>query len=337
MGSTKPSTYRIGDLLVVVGLGVRADNGHNSPMRLAGALAASLLCAAAPLGAECRSPSAGAPGVGLALSGGGARGLAHVGVLAVLEEEGIGVDCVAGTSMGSAIGALWASGYSAREMAEIVQSIDWQDVFSGRRIRPLVPLSRRIDDVPPALRLRVDGVRPRLPPARDSDYRLNRLLFRLLAERSLQAGGDFDRLPVPFRTVATDLETVQPVVLANGSLPRAVRASMSPPVTLPTIDFGGRVLVDGGIVDNVPVDVARGMGARTVIAVDVTSPPFPREAWGDIVGVGRQLIDALMRQHARRWAQDADLVMRPDLPGRGAEDFSDPGAIIEAGRKAARE
>lgn len=291
---------------------------------------------ASSLAAECDS-APGVPGVGLVLSGGGARGIAHIGVLAVLEEEGIGVDCVAGTSMGSAIGALWASGYPAREIADIVQSIDWEDVFSGRRIRPLVPLSRRIDDVPPALRLHLDGLRPRLPPARDSDYRLNRLLFRLLAERSLQAGGDFDRLPVPFRAVATDLETVQPVVLAGGSLPRAVRASMSPPVTLPTIDFGGRILVDGGIVDNVPVDLARGMGAGTVIAVDVTSPPFPREAWGDIVGVGRQLIDALMRHHGRNWAQDADLVLRPDLPGRGAEDFSDAAAVMEAGRKAARE
>src|SRR5688500_7995437 len=272
-------------------------------MKRLAALAVVLACPAVAA-AECHS-AAGVPGVGLVLSGGGARGIAHVGVLSVLEEEGIGIDCVAGASMGSAIGALWASGYSAREMADVVQSIDWQEVFSGRRMRPLVPLSRRIDDVPPALRLHLDGLRPRLPPARDSDYRLNRLLFRLLAERSLQAGGNFDRLPVPFRAVATDLETVQPVVLASGSLPRAVRASMSPPVTLPTIDFGGRILVDGGIVDNVPVDLARGMGAGTVIAVDVTSPPLPREAWGDILGVGRQLIDALMRQHGRNWAQEA--------------------------------
>jgi NTE family protein len=297
-------------------------------------LACAVSAAAASARAECGGPDGRR--VGLVLSGGGARGLAHVGVLEVLEDERIAVDCVAGTSMGAAIGSLWAAGYSAEQIEELVHSIDWQEVFSGRRVRALVPLSRRIDDVPAALRLRVDGLRPRLPPARDSDYRLNRLLFRVLAPASLRAGGDFDRLPLPFRTVTTDLETVQPVVLSRGSLPRAVRASMSPPVTVPTIDTGGRVLVDGGIVDNVPVDVARGMGAGVVIAVDVTSPPLRRDQWTDILGAGRQLIDALMREHAKRWAAEADLVVTPRLQGRGAEDFSDPEAVIEAGRQAAR-
>lgn len=299
------------------------------------AAAAVWMLAAVPAGAECGPAALGRPRVGLVLSGGGARGLAHVGVLSVLEQEGIPVDCIAGASMGSAMGALWASGYTAAEIARIVQSIDWQEVFSGRRVRALVPLSRRIDDVPPSIRLRLDGFRPRLPPARDSDYRLNRLLFRLLAERGLRAGGDFDRLPVPFRTVAADLETVQPVVLARGSLARAVRASMSPPVTLPSIEIGGRVLVDGGIVDNIPVDLARGMGADVVIAVDVTSPPLPRSTWGDVLGAGRQLIDALLREHARTWRQEPDLVVTPQLEGRGAEDFSDPEGLIAAGRAAA--
>ena len=294
-----------------------------------------VLAAAASARGECGS--ADGARVGLVLSGGGARGLAHVGVLSVLEEEGIGVDCVAGTSMGAAIGGLWSAGHSAAEIRELALSLDWQEVFSGQRVRALVPLSRRIDDVPPAVRIRLDGLKPRLPPARDSDYRLHRLLFRMLAGPSLRAGGDFDRLPVPFRAVATDLATAQPVVLGRGSLPRAVRASMSPPVTIPTIETDGRVLVDGGIADNVPVDVARAMGAGVVIAVDVTSPPLRREQWGDIVGAGRQLIDALMRQHARQWAAAADLVVQPRLDGIGAEDFSDPGRAIEAGRAAARE
>ena len=289
-------------------------------------------------GTEAAADCGGESGarIGLVLSGGGARGLAHVGVLSVLEEEGIAVDCVAGTSMGAAIGGLWAAGHPAARIEELVLSLDWQEVFSGQRVRALVPLSRRIDDVPPMIRIRLDGLKPRLPPARDSDYRLNRLLFRMLALPSLAAGGDFDRLPVPFRAVATDLATAEPVVLGRGSLPRAVRASMSPPVTIPTIETGGRVLVDGGIADNVPVDAARAMGAAVVIAVDVTSPPPPREQWGDLVGTGRQLLDALMRQHARRFSAEADLVVRPALEGIGAEDFSDPERAIEAGRAAAR-
>ena len=111
---------------------------------------------------------------------------------------------------------------------------------------------------------------------------------------------------------------------------------MSPPITVPTIEVDGRVLVDGGIVDNVPVDLARGMGADVVVAVDVTSPPYPRDTWGDILGAGRQLIDALLREHARRWRQEADLVVTPRLQ-TGAEDFGDPAGLIEAGRAAARE
>jgi NTE family protein len=302
--------------------------------RSAAPAALALVFLAAEAHGECGA--ADAPRLGLVLSGGGARGLAHVGVLSVLEEEGIAVDCVAGTSMGAAIGGLWAAGHPAARIEELALSLDWQEVFSGQRVRALVPLSRRIDDVPPAIRIRLDGLRPRLPPARDSDYRLNRLLFRMLAMPSLAAGGDFDRLPVPFRAVATDLATAEPVVLGAGSLPRAVRASMSPPVTIPTIETGGRVLVDGGIADNDPVDPAHAMGAAVVVAVDVTSPPPAREQWGDLVGVGRQLLDALMRHHARRWATKADLVVRPELTGIGAEDFSDPARAIAAGRAAAR-
>ena len=287
-------------------------------------------------GADCGPADAGRPRVGLALSGGGARGLAHIGVLDVLEEEGIAVDCVAGTSMGSAIGALWASGYSTAQIGEIVESLDWQEVFSGRRVRALIPLSRRMDDVSPSLRVRLEKLRPRLPPARDSDYRLNRLLIKLLTAPGLQAQGDFERLPVPFRTVATDLATAQPVVFTRGSLPRAVRASMSTPVLMPTTEVDGRFLVDGGIVDNVPVDLVRAMGADVVIAVDASSPPTPPGEWRDILGVGYQLVDALMREHARKWAQEPDMVVTPPLGGRRYDDYSDPARLIEAGRTAAR-
>jgi NTE family protein len=236
--------------------------------------------------------------------------------------------------MGSALAALWSAGYSSGRIAEIVRSIDWQEVFSARRERALVPLSRRIDDVPYALSIRLSGFDVRLPPARDSDYRLNRLLFKLLAMPGLRADGDFGRLPVPFRTVATDLAKAEPVVLARGSLARAVRASMSAPVNLPTVRMDGRVLVDGGIVDNVPVDVARAMGADVVVAVDTTSPPLKPERYGDVLGVGLQLVDVLMRARNAAFAQQADLVIRPDLEGRSFADYSDPDALIQIGRRA---
>ena len=139
------------------------------------------------MGADCGPADAGRPRVGLVLSGGGARGLAHIGVLAVLEEAGIRIDCVAGTSMGSALGALWSSGYSSGQIAEVVRSIDWRTVFSSRRERALVPLSRRIDDLPSALTIGLSGTKVHLPQSRSSDYRLNRLLFKLLAAPGLRA------------------------------------------------------------------------------------------------------------------------------------------------------
>jgi NTE family protein len=296
---------------------------------------AVLAATAAHARADCGPADAARPRVGLVLSGGGARGLAHIGVLAVLEEAGIRIDCVAGTSMGSALGALWASGYPSARIAEVVRSIDWQEVFSGRRERALVPLSRRIDEMPYTLSLGLRGANVRLPPSRSSDYRLNRLLFRLLAAPGLRAAGDFDRLPVPFRTVATDLGSGEPVVLRRGSLARAVRASMSTPVTLPTVSLDGRVLVDGGIVDNIPVDLARAMGADVVIAVDTSSPPLEPEQYRDVLGVGLQLVDVLMRARAAAFAQQADVLIRPDLDGHGFDDYSDPEALIQIGRRAA--
>lgn len=298
-------------------------------------LALAVLAAApGPVSADCGPADAGRPRVGLVLSGGGARGLAHIGVLAVLEEAGIRIDCVAGTSMGSALGALWASGHSSGSIAEVVRSIDWQEVFSARRERALVPLSHRIDDVPYALSLRLSGLKVRLPPSRDSDYRLNRLLFKLFSAPGLGAAGDFDRLPLPFRTVATDLAKAEPVVLARGSLARAVRASMSAPVNLPPVRLDGRVLVDGGIVDNIPVDVARAMGADVVVAVDATSPPLKPQQYQDVLGVGLQVLDVLMRARGAAFAQPADLVIRPDLEGRSFADYSDPEALIRIGRRA---
>ena len=293
-----------------------------------------LVAAAGTVSAECGPADAGRPRIGLVLSGGGARGLAHIGVLSVLEEAGIPVDCVAGTSMGSALAALWSSGYSSARIAEVVRSIDWQEVFSARRERALVPLSRRIDDVPYALSIRLSGFNVGLPPARVSDYRLNRLLFKLLALPGLRAEGDFDRLLLPFRTVATDLAKAEPVVLARGSVARAVRASMSAPVNLPAVHMDGRVLVDGGIVDNIPVDVARAMGADVVVAVDTTSPPLKPEQYRDVLGVGLQLVDVLMRARGASFAQPADLVIRPDLEGRSFADYSDPEALIQIGRRA---
>jgi NTE family protein len=263
------------------------------------------------------------PGVCLALSGGGARGLAHIGVLQALESEDVNVRCIAGTSMGALVGGLYAAGYSPTRMQEIVRSLEWRRVFSGRPERSLVPLALRVDEMPAVLRLPLNGRRLRLPVARDSDYRINRLLFRLLAEPGFRMGPDFDRLRVPLRTVATDLESGERVVLAEGSLPRAVRASLSTPVNLVPVTIAGRVLVDGGLVDNLPTDVAREMGAGPVLAVDVRSPalkPKPSDSFVDTTAV---VVDLLMRARNEGTfsAADAEIDLRPALAGIRPTDY----------------
>jgi NTE family protein len=160
------------------------------------------------------------PQIGLALGAGAARGLAHIGVLKALEENGIQVDYIAGTSMGAVIGSLYAAGYSAAQIENIVRSIRWQEIFSGRPERPLVPLAQRVDMTPPIVRVGLDRWDIRLPQAIDSDYRINRLLTEFLAGPGFKAERDFDRLPVPFRAVAADLATGERVILSQGSLDR---------------------------------------------------------------------------------------------------------------------
>lgn len=292
------------------------------PLILLGTAGRASAGPAAPAAVPEVQPAARGPRVGLALSGGGARGIAHIGVLRALEEKGVIVDYVGGTSMGAVIGALYASGYSPDRLADIVRSVDWQEVFSGKPKRSLVPLSHRVDERSPVLRVGFDFWRIRLPPATASDYRINRFLSRHLAGPGFRAERDFDRLPIPFRAVAADLQTGERVVLSAGSLERAVRASMSTPVTLLPVSRGDRQLVDGGVVDNIPVGVVRAMGAETIIAVDVTSPLLNPDQYESAFGVGAQLLDVLARARNASFRQAADLTIRPDLGGHTNSDYS---------------
>jgi NTE family protein len=277
---------------------------------------------------------AAAPRTCVAFSGGGARGLAHIGVISAFEAEGVPVHCVAGTSMGALVGSLYAAGYAPADMETIVRSLEWQHVFSGKPERRLVPLALRFGDVSPLVRVGVRGWRLRLPPARDSDYRTNRLLFRLLAEPSYRARGDFDTLPRPFRAVAADLETGRRVVLARGSLPRAVRASLSTPVNLVPVEVDGRLLVDGGLVDNLPVDVARDLGADVVVGVDVRSPalrPRPDDSFVDTTAL---VVDVLRQAHNEPFSErpDVSIDLRPALGRFGENDFARYPQALEIGR-----
>jgi NTE family protein len=240
------------------------------------------------------------PRVGLVLSGGGARGLAHVGVLKVLEEQRIRIDAVAGTSMGAIVGGLYASGLSAQEVEREVRAIDWTRIFEPRQERQHLSQRRKEEDFEFSALFEF-GLRDgelRAPVAAVTTRRLESLLRRYtLPVRTIN---EFDKLPIPFRAVATDLETGAAVVLDRGDLSAALRSSMSVPGVFSPIDIDGRVLGDGGLVNNVPIDVARAMGVDVVIVVNVGTALAGRETLNSALGVTAQMINILTEQNVQR-------------------------------------
>ena len=241
------------------------------------ALAWPLIFFAPAIGAADQPEETARPRIGLVLGGGGARGAAHVGVLKVLEELRIPVDYIAGTSMGSIVGGLYASGMSPQEIEREILAMDWDDLFKDYPSRADRSFRRKRDDDNYAFKARAGFNRGsiQIPLAYIRGQKFDLVL------NSLSLGvvdvSDFDRLPIPYRAVAADLETGKEVVLASGSLAQAIRASMAVPAAFDPVEIDGRLLVDGGIANNVPVSVARGMGAEVFIVVDVGSGLFKRE------------------------------------------------------------
>jgi len=222
--------------------------------------------------AASEEPATDGPKLVLVLSGGGARGVAHIGVIRVLEELHIAPDMVVGTSMGSIIGGLYAAGWSPDDMEELVNTIDWPNVFTDRIDRKDRSFRRKQDDHPVMIqgRLHFDGFKPKLRSGVIAGQRLDLVLQTI--EALSPAETDFDKLPIPFRAVAADIGTGEAVVISSGSLATAMRASMSVPGALPPVEHEGRKLVDGGIAANLPVGIAQELGAQSIIAVDISSP-----------------------------------------------------------------
>lgn len=280
------------------------------------------------------SEAADRPRIGLVLSGGGARGAAHAGVLKVLEENQIPIDYIAGTSFGALVGGLYASGLSPDEIIEWIRAFDYQHAAADRPPRRALSFRRKQDDTSYALRLEFgfrDGafVLPRgLISAQELGFAL-----RVRALHSAR-WRNFDDYPIPFRAVATDIERAQAVVLTNGSLADAMLASMAVPGVIAPIEIDGYLLVDGGLTKNLPVDVVREMGADIVIVVDVATPLSHRDDLDDVIGLSAQVINLLGQEQARAaiasLATD-DLLLQPDLGGISAGDFDLMGEAIDRG------
>ncbi|WP_027897005.1 patatin-like phospholipase family protein [Zestomonas thermotolerans] len=278
------------------------------------------------------------PKVGLVLSGGAARGLAHIGVLKALEEQGIQVDAIAGTSMGAVIGGLYAAGYKAEELEKLALGIDWQQALSDAPRRTDIPFRRKQDDrdflVKQKISFRDDGSLG-LPLGVIQGQNLNLLLESLLVHTSDIR--NFNRLGIPFRAVATDIATGDKVVFRSGHLPQAIRASMSIPAVFAPTEVDGRLLVDGGMVDNIPIDVAREMGVDRVIAVDIGTPLQARRDLKTVFNVLNQSITLMTRSNSEAQLatlRSDDILIQPPLAGYAATDFGRTREMIDAGYRA---
>ena len=279
------------------------------------------------------------PRIGLVLSGGGARGTAHIGVLKVLEQMRVPVDAIAGSSMGAVVGGLYASGLSARDIEKIMTSINWQDAFRDRPPREDLDLRRKEEDETFLVKYHF-GFRDGhlvVPKGLIQGQKLTETLRRLTLP--VARISNFDDLPTPFRAVATDLESGESVVMGSGDLTSAMRASLSAPGVFAPVEREGRLLVDGGIADNLPVDIARSMGVDMLIVVDVSSTLLPRKQLTSAPVISNQMLSILISRSSQ--AQLAtlsprDVLIRPQLGEASAFDFGRVARVIEAGEKAAR-
>jgi len=279
------------------------------------------------------------PRIGVVLGGGGAAGVCHVGVLRVLEEYGIPVDCIAGTSMGSIVGSLYATGRSAHELEQIVYTFPWDQVLAEPADHAAKYERRKTDDYlfPPAITVGIQDGKANLGSGFVSGQSLTMHLRRLLA--SANPVNDFDRLPIPFRTVATDLETGEAVVFRGGNLATAVRASMSIPGVFPPVQYGHRLLVDGALRNNVPVDLAREMGADVVIVVRIPPKLKSKGELSSLFSVSSQAL-TIMSSHAdshqANGLSNLDILIEPQMDGIGPLDFGRAREAVALGAAAAR-
>lgn len=279
------------------------------------------------------------PRIGLVLSGGGARGIAHIGVLKVLEEMRIPIDCIAGTSMGAIVGGLYAAGTSPADLERLVTSIPWNEAFTDKQTADKLSFRRKEDREADKIDLNL-GIRDgRLITSKGlvQGQNLNLLLKEMLLD-TLEIK-DFDKLHIPFRAVAADIETGQTVVIGSGDLSEAIRASMSIPGIFAPMEIKGKMLVDGGIANNLPVDVVRNMGADILIVVDIGTPLRTREGLNSPTSITAQVMTILIQRNVQAQLQTLkpeDILIQPQLGNLGTTDFSKTAEAMKIGQDTAK-
>ena len=271
--------------------------------------------------------------LGLAFSGGGLRGLAHTGVLQALEENHIPVDYIAGVSMGSIVGAMYASGYSVQALQISMSKTDWGELFIDQPSRRSLFLNRKRTYGRHLFQIRFKGGKPYVPSGFSSGQKIGLYLDELLMNGIYRPHPDFDHLKVPFRAPATDLFTGELVIFDDGDLSEVLRASMAFPLVFAPVKVRGKTLIDGGALENIPVSTVRKMGADRIIAVDTSSPLLPDvdEPWE----IANQVTTIMIAEGMDEALNSADLVLKPVPDSIGAFDFDYIGSIAEMGRQTA--
>ena len=307
---------------------------------IAGLLALLVTCGPAfPQDAETAGDKR--PRVALVLSGGGARGLAHVGVLQILERNRIPVDCVVGTSMGALVGGAYAAGVRPDKMRQVLDENDIALLFDDLPPRAEIPQRLKRDDYLPlfSFTLGYNNGQVQLPVGASSGYKFELFLRQLVGQGASTGGLDFDKLPTPYRAIATDLESGQMKVFAEGDIAKVMRASMSLPAIVAPTQIGESLYVDGGLVRNLPVDIGRKLCGDVIIAVNLGTPLLKRDRLRSVVDVASQSVHLMMEQNVRVSLGELggdDILIEPQLDEFTASDFDGKATIIERGLMAAQ-
>ncbi len=273
------------------------------------------------------------PKIGLVLSGGGAKGMAHIGVIKVLEKYNIPIDYITGTSMGSIIGGLYAIGYSANDLEKLAKRIDWGEIFAGSIKRYDISVEEKNEADKYLLEFPYKDGSFVLPKGMVSGQKLEKLLAKITWP--VHGQNDFLKFPIPFACVATDIETGEAYVMDKGFLPDALRASMSIPSVFAPIEIDGHLLVDGGLVRNLPVSDAISMGADIIIAVNVGSPLYKKEELTSMLAIMDQASsfrNAFLLEDEKKLC---DILISPDITGYNAASFDATDSLIIRGEEAA--
>lgn len=272
--------------------------------------------------------------VGLVLSGGGAKGFAHVGVLKVLEEAGVRVDYIGGTSMGAIVGSMYASGYNAKEIDSLIRTFDFDKIMQDQIPRKSKPFYEKQDGEKYAITLPVEKGKVGLPKALSKGQNVLNLTSELL--QHVDTIRDFNKLPIPFFCIATNLETGKQELLNNGFLPRSVQASGAFPTLLEPIEIDGKLLADGGIVNNFPIDEVLEMGADIVIGIDLKNDFLNKNELNSALKILDQIVGFQMYKDYDEKIKRTDLYLHPDLNEYDVVSFDKLEEIVKIGEDAAR-